>query len=155
MEFGRCFLEHILATATDVNRGTQFEESLGHRFAKPGAAAGDEDALTAEKCRLEHSFDASLIIPSVSPFNIRPILTPKKRLNVDHIAGTKIAQISAQGIGELKMAGIGFPGRTGLILKIETVALGGDSHYIRLEKNVYFRLGDKSEHRNCRCLAVF
>jgi hypothetical protein len=40
-------LEDFLAAAADVDRGSEFEETLGHAFAEAGAPAGDEDAFVS------------------------------------------------------------------------------------------------------------
>ena len=44
-KFGCRVLQHLLATAADVDCGAKLEEAVGHGFAESGAAAGDEDCL--------------------------------------------------------------------------------------------------------------
>jgi hypothetical protein len=46
--------EDFFAAATDVDRGSEFEEALGHAFAKAGATAGDENALGVQEIGTEH-----------------------------------------------------------------------------------------------------
>jgi hypothetical protein len=55
-KFGCRFLQHFLATAADIDCGAQLKEAVSHGFAESGAAAGDEDALVAEKIGSEHKY---------------------------------------------------------------------------------------------------
>ena len=53
-QFGRGVVADALAAAADMDLGAELQESRGHRFAEPGAAAGDEDAPAGEKLIIEH-----------------------------------------------------------------------------------------------------
>ena len=53
-QFGRGFVADALAAAADMHLGAELEEARGHRFAEPGAAAGDENAPPREKLFVEH-----------------------------------------------------------------------------------------------------
>ena len=53
-EPGGGFFEHVLPAAADHHRRPQFQEASGHALAETGAAAGDENALAAEKIAREH-----------------------------------------------------------------------------------------------------
>ena len=48
-QLGRGFVANALAAAADMDLGAELEEARGHRFAEPGAAAGDEDAPAGKK----------------------------------------------------------------------------------------------------------
>ena len=61
-EFGGGLLEDFFAAAADVDRGSEFEEALGHAFAEAGAAAGDQDALVLQKVGSEHLVLASAFL---------------------------------------------------------------------------------------------
>ena len=53
-EFGCGLFEDLFAAAADVDRGSEFEEAMGHAFAEAGASAGDEDAFVFQKVGAEH-----------------------------------------------------------------------------------------------------
>ena len=53
-QFGRGLVADALAAAADMNFGAELEEARRHRFAEPGAAAGDENAPAGEKLFVEH-----------------------------------------------------------------------------------------------------
>jgi hypothetical protein len=55
-QLGRGLVADALAAAADVNVGAEFKEPRGHRFAEPGAAAGDKDTPAREKLLVEHRF---------------------------------------------------------------------------------------------------
>ena len=53
-QFGRGLVADGLAPAADMDLGAEFEEACRHRFAEPGAAAGDENVTVGEKLPPEH-----------------------------------------------------------------------------------------------------
>ncbi len=53
-QFGRGFIANALAAAADMDLGAELKEARGHRFAEPGAAAGDKNAPAGEKLLVEH-----------------------------------------------------------------------------------------------------
>jgi hypothetical protein len=53
-KFGGGLFEDFFAAATDVDRGSEFEEALGHAFAKAGATTSDENALGVQEIGTEH-----------------------------------------------------------------------------------------------------
>ena len=53
-QFGRGFVADALAAAADMDLGAELEEARRHRFAEPGAAAGDKNAPAGEKLFAEH-----------------------------------------------------------------------------------------------------
>jgi len=53
-QLGGGFVANPLAAAADMDLGAELEEARGHRFAEPGAAAGNEDAPAGKKLLVEH-----------------------------------------------------------------------------------------------------
>jgi len=55
-QFGRSLVAHDLASAADVNLGSQLEKPCSHGLAEAGAASGHENAPPGEKLIVEHRF---------------------------------------------------------------------------------------------------
>src|SRR5208282_4916924 len=72
-EFGCGFLQNFLATAADVDDGSQFEEAMSHGSAEPGSTTGDKDALPGEKIVAEHSWNITQGVVSKARLGIRTI----------------------------------------------------------------------------------
>src|SRR5687767_15273118 len=66
-------------------------------------------------------------------------LNPDERLDVDHVARRKVAQVPASSVSKFKEAGVGLPVRARLVLKVEAVFACGRSeeHTSELQSLAY------------------
>src|SRR5579864_840658 len=75
---------------------------------------------------------------------------PNERLDVRHVPGTQISEVTANNFCKVKNAGICVPRRPRLILKVKTIFPGRDAGDVWLEEDVSVRLGNESEYRHDR-----
>ncbi len=61
-QFGGGFVANRFAPTADMHLGPELEKACGHRFAKSGAATGNENAPPGEKLIVEHRFHPNTIV---------------------------------------------------------------------------------------------